>query len=349
MAELSALDTTVAAILADPLAHARKATRAIGHVGAVPADVLAAPGLTATHLPWRVAEPGERARQWVEPSFAPHVWAVVEDWAAGAYDFMDAVVFDRGDDSAQRLYYYLCELQRVGALKGPRPLIWDAAFIPRASSAEHAARAVRKLAGQIGLDDAALAEGIARADRRREWLIAAQAARVGDGARYERLARASLYAPVEDLPPPEPGATAKGRVLLAGSAPADDTVHAAVDATGWAVVAEDHPLALARLGAPIGAASDPAAAIAAHARAASAKRDFGDRAAHIVAAARLARANAVVLWLIEEEEALSWHLPAQAAALTAAGIPHLILTRRAWDGRDGAGEAIARFLEGLTR
>ncbi|WP_315760972.1 2-hydroxyacyl-CoA dehydratase family protein [Sphingomonas sp. Y38-1Y] len=346
---MAELDTAVAAILADPMAHARKAPRAIGFVGDVPADVLAAPGLTAVHLPWRVAEPSERSQQWVEPSFGPHVWAMIEDWADGAYDFMEAVVFGRGDDSAQRLYYYICELQRVGELKGPRPLIWDAAFIPRPSSEAHAARAVRKLAEQLGVDDAGLAEGIVNADHRREWLAAAQASRVGDGARYERLARASLYAPVEDLPLPEAGTAATGRVLLAGSAPADDTLHAAVDATGWAIVAEDHPLSLARLGAPIGDASDPAAAIAAHARAASAaKRGFGDRAAHIVTAAREAKADAVILWLIEEEEALSWHLPAQAAALDAAGIPHLILTRRAWHGRDGAGDTIARFLEGLT-
>ena len=35
-------------------------------------------------------------------------------WLQGDLDHLEAVVFARGDDSGQRLYYYLCELQRRG-------------------------------------------------------------------------------------------------------------------------------------------------------------------------------------------------------------------------------------------
>ena len=46
--------------------------------------------------------------------------SIAEQWLTGELDFLDAVVFPRSDDSAQRLYYYLCELQRRGARAAAR-------------------------------------------------------------------------------------------------------------------------------------------------------------------------------------------------------------------------------------
>jgi hypothetical protein len=57
----------------------------------------------------------------------------------------------------------------------------------------------------------------------------------------------------------------------------------------------------------------------------------------------------VVLWQIEEDDALAWHLPAQRAALARAGVPALVLTRRDWLARDGASEEIGAFLQGIER
>ena len=55
----------------------------------------------------------------------------------GALDFLDAVVLPRSDDSAQRLYYYLCELQRARAMRRAGPLIHDVASIAPPVSFEH--------------------------------------------------------------------------------------------------------------------------------------------------------------------------------------------------------------------
>src|SRR5690606_6215983 len=76
-------------------------------------------------------------------------------------------------------------------------------------------------------------------------------------------------------------------------------------------------------------------------------RDFADRAANVVAAAGSARADAVVLWLTEEDEALAWHVARQRAALSAAQIPHLVLVRRRWDGSDDAAAAMCSYLQEL--
>ena len=67
------------------------------------------------------------------------------------------------------------------------------------------------------------------------------------------------------------------------------------------------------------------------------------------ASLRSAQAGAVVSWLTREEEALSWHVPAQRAALDRAGIAHLELTGRSADADDGAGEEITSFIGGLER
>lgn len=347
---MTRLHDWAAQTLADPLGHARAAPRAIGTLGFdIPEDLLAAPGIAACHLPWRLDRTAPRARQWIEPSFAPWIWSIVEDWAEGRFDFLEAVVFTRGDDSAQRLYYYISELQRVGEIGGPRPLIYDVAMIPKPGSVDRTVQAVRTLAIELGIDAEGLRAGIDAANRRRSAMAALEAGRAGEGALYARAALASLFAPLPEDVEVAAAAPPRGRVLLAGTPTADDRLHRAVDASGWAIVAEAHPLSLLRLGDPITPGDHPFAAVGAHAHALPyGKRSFVDRAAWIVAEARRARADAVVLWLYEEEEALPWHVPGQCRALEAAGIPVLALTRRDWSGDDGAADEITAFLKDLN-
>ena len=346
---MSPLDAQVETILADPLAHARAAARAIGTVGFdVPQDLLAAPGITACHLPWREGMATPRADQWLEPSFAPWTRSIVEDWAEGRFNFMESVVFSRGDDSAQRLYYYISDLQRTGEIGGPRPLIYDLAAIPKPSSEARCVEALRALAAELEIGADALSEGVVRANRQRRWMAAIQAGRGGPGAAYERIGRASLFAPLEEHAVTDVGTEPRMRVLLAGTPTGSDWLHRAVDDTGCAIVAEAHALSLLRLGESIPEDGDPFEAAGRHAhRLPWGKRAFIDRAAWLVEQARQARADAVVLWLYEEEEALPWHVPAQRRALEAAGIPVCVLTRRAWDGSDGAADEIREFLHGI--
>jgi hypothetical protein len=79
----------------------------------------------------------------------------------------------------------------------------------------------------------------------------------------------------------------------------------------------------------------------------SGPRAFVDRAAAIRSQADSAWVDGVIIWLIEQEEALVWELPAQIAALTAAGIATLTLTRRSWECSDGALDEIAAFTHNL--
>lgn len=346
---ISMLDAT----LADPLAPFRAPDRPLAYVGFdVPLDLLLASGRPFCHLPWRKGRATPQADRWLETAFPGWARSIVEDWFAGRFDCFERVIFTRGDDAAQRLYYYLCELQRRGVVGGPKPCIYDVALIPRAASVTHCERALRALMVELDIDAAALIDGIARANRQRAWFARLERERDAAGHLYENIARVALF---RDLSlagnaialTPAPSAR---RLLLAGSVPPDDMFHRMAEACGWNVVHEAHQLTLCRHGAPLrDTGANPLTLLAQHCNSHGAgTRAFSDRAADLVAAAQRAEAGAIVLWLTEEDEALAWHVARQRKALVEAGIPHLVLTRRRWDGSDCAAEEMCRFLQDLT-
>jgi hypothetical protein len=347
---VSPVEMAVDRVLADPLHAARSRTGAIAYVGVdVPSDLLLATGRVTCHLPWRADRATPVADQWLESGFPGWARSMIEDWAAGQFDCFDQVVFSRGEDSIQRLYYYVCELQKRGALGGPKPIIFDIAKIPRESSRRHTVAAVGKLARQLGIDEAGMLAGIARANGRRKLFDRIDAGRETHGSLYERVARATLFADLDSLLETAawPTGTVTGRVLLAGSAPPDDRLHLAVERTGWSVTGEMIERSLTRLGPQTQSNFHNAAEAIAHQLLATSlgPRGFGDAAAALVAAARRARADVVLIWLTREEEALSWHVPAQRERLAAAGIAAHFMTSRSWDATDGASDEIHRFLE----
>jgi hypothetical protein len=283
----------------------------------IPLDLMNATGRFAGPLGWNVDRATPRAAQWLESKFAPWAFSIVEDWAEGAFDDLEAVVFSRGDDNAQRLYYYLCELQRRGLVAGPDPLIFDIARIRRPTSADHTAMAVRRLAGRLGVADGRLEAAIVATNRQRTGGQAAIAGRV---------------------------------CLLAGTPPPDRRLHRAIEAAGFVAVGETLGDLWRAAGPRVDEATgDPCAAIGRQLHALpGGPRGFADPAAAVAVRAGAVAAAAVVLWYTEEDEAQVWHLPAQQAALDAAGVPVLTLTRCNWRATDGAPGRIAAFLRELA-
>lgn len=285
----------------------------------LPHDLFSASGRYAGPLGWRLDRPMPFAAQWMENRFAPWAASILEDWASGAFDAHEAVVFARADDSAQRLYYYLCELRRRGVIAGgPEPLVFDSAQGPRASSLARTAQAVRVLAERLGVDDAALEAGI----------VATNAAR---------------YA----ASPPD--ATAR-TCLLIGTPPPDRTLHAAIEQAGWRADGPTMTEGWADPGAPVHEASgDPCAAIARQVHTSPlGNRAFTDREAALRARIAATGARAAVLWYAEDEEAEVWHLPGQRRVLEAVGLPALAMSRRTWGADPEAAERIGGFLKGLA-
>ncbi len=338
--------------LAEPVAAL--GTDGVGYVGAdVPVEVLLATGRPFGHLPWKSDAATPWADQWLESSFPLWSRSILELWHAGAYDALREVVFTRADDASQRLFYYVRELQRRGKLRGPTPRIFDLALVQRESSLAHSARAVTRLASELGAGADTLAAGMGQGNLMRAQLERLQGARSGHGPWFENLARAVLWTGAGQwleevaLPPP----VERPRVLLAGSFPPDARLHQAVEEGGAAVIAETHGFRLERLGASLTAGDEePARAIARHLIARSVgPRSFHDSAQWIVEQARTHRAAAVVLWLTREDESLAWQLPAQRAALTAAGLPFLALPAAHWLANDGTLDRIRDFCREQAR
>ena len=290
----------------------------IAHVGpGLPQDLLRATGRHAGALRFEPDRPTPRADQWIESKFAPWARSIVEAWAAGAYDSLAQVLFSRVDDSAQRLYYYVCELQRRALVGGPEPLILDIAKIPRPSSLVHTEHAIRQLAERLGVSAPSLLS--------------------------------SVQACNEERTNAAPGSPKTKRCLLAGTPPPDLRLHAAIEQAGFTPVGPTLIETWTALGRPVVIdGSDPFAAVARQVHLdPNGARAFTDAGAALREALAQAEAAAVVLWQTEDDEAQAWHLPAQRAALAQAAVPSLVLTRRDWLACDGAAGEITAFLDGV--
>ncbi len=283
----------------------------------LPHDLLEATGRNGGPLTWNVDRATPAADRWLESKFAPWTRSVLQDWADGALDHLEAVVFSRADDSAQRLYYYLCELRRSGAIKGPEPLVLDIAKSPRASSIARDEVALRKLAERLGVGEAALHSAIAAGNARRAGTVAS---------------------------------TGGGKVcLIAGSPLPDGRMHRMVEQSGWSAIGRTLAEEWGDMEPAVDEGPEPFAALARqlHARHLD-TRGFFDRSGALTEVARRSGAKAAILWLIEEDDTTVWHLPAMRAALETQGLPVMVATRRDWSCRDGIDAEISAFLAGVA-
>lgn len=300
-------------------------TELIAAAGAFPLQLAA--GATSTPL-------GDR---YMEDLFDPIVRAVFEGMLAGRYDLVDAVVLPRTSDSVQRLYYYLCEIRRMGEAKVPEPLLFDLLHTPWYSSAEYNFSRIGEL--KIALErvtgtaatDLALSAAIGAANARRaamrglvalrrqgrvtgvqaNQVFAAKGAMAG--ADFDAALAAVLAAPgpVSDAP----------RVVIAGSPLDTPALHALVEAAGGRVVGDFHEFGEPMIGPDVEAGPAPLRALMAHYhRDVASSRSFPQSPGPLVDFTRACGAAGVIFNFYAEEEALTWEYPAQRRALEAEGI-----------------------------
>lgn len=360
------LETLVTDTLLDPLAAARAyqqtGGRVIGYVGTeIPVELIIAAKAMPLQVPVFGITDFKSANQYLENSFEPAVRAVMERYLQGDLDFLEAIILPRTNDSAQRLYYYLCELRRNNLVGGPTPLIYDLAKIPRDSSLMHSEQATWKLAQTIGAEELALPKAIALRNCRRELFAAVNLARIHHnnllGSFIDRVFRAADLC--EGIPfdmalsdwlerNQRKNSISGSRVMLTGSAPPDERLHRAVESAGGNVVAEFGDFACCGAQLPTIPEEGSFAALALHYHSLTHDpRAFVDRAEKMVMRAQSGQVDGVIQWLTEQEEALVWDVPAQKRALVAAGIPILSMVRRCWDASDGTIDEIISFTKSL--
>jgi benzoyl-CoA reductase/2-hydroxyglutaryl-CoA dehydratase subunit BcrC/BadD/HgdB len=361
---MNAFESKVADALLDPLAraraHAARGRRVIGFVGAeIPVELIIASGAYPVRLASAVDANTDAADKYLESTFMPDVRSIAEQYLQGALNFMHAIILPRSNDSAQRLYYYLSELRTRQFRAAPVPLIFDLAKIPRDTSKLHSRNATQRLAAEISVLSSALPDAIRQRNRRRELFFRAMQMRLHHdsirGSLMDRIFRSADFWDADEFDrefeewlskTSPPGS--RRRLLLIGSTPPDERLHRAVEEGGGNVVSEGDAYASRSVSSPPIPAEGSLDGIADHYHALQVStRAFIDRAAAIKNLALSATASGVIIWLIEEEDALIWDLPAESAALRASGIATLRLVRRRWDLSDGSLEEIKAFTRGL--
>lgn len=359
---IAMLEKIVAKTLLDPLAagrsHSRAGGTAIGYVGfEIPVELILAAGAMPVQLSG-LAHPGsDAADAYLENGFAPSVRVIAEHYLQGNLDFLSHIVLPRSNDSAQRFYYYLCELRRSKKARGPEPLIYDLSKIPRDTSRTYSEQSTRRLASELGTKEADLPKAISQRNQRRWLLKALYDARIHQynlrGSFVDRVYRAADLCDAESfdialsdwLEENRRNTRFNGpRLLFSGSAPPDERLHRAVEAGGGNVVSEFGDFHAHSAQLPVIPEEGSISDISNHYYTLNhGPRAFGDRSRLLLSHARDAGVDGIVQWLIEEEETLVWDVPSQTKVLEEAGIPILSMVRRRWDASDGAADEIVSF------
>ena len=347
-------------LLTDPLQAARAAAsegaRVVGYLGNdVPVSLIIAADALPVRLRGLAQGSTARADQFLESAFLPEMRAIVEQWLSGGLDFIDSVVFPRTDDSAQRLYYYLCELQRRRLCGGPKPLLYDVANIGRSASIDYTRESTWRLALQLGVTGVELVSAVNRVARRDDLLLEIRSRRAANcplpGSLAWQWERASgcdwseaFDATLRRCLDHAPALANPRRILLVGDPPPDDSLHRMIEGKGGSAVVEITECEPGDLPTP--APRIDAVADHHHARRNPVLAMREDT--HWTAKrAQQAGVDAVVFWLIEENESLPWEIARQMRSLQAAGIPALLLSRQPWQGDEASLRQVGEFVGSL--
>lgn len=326
--------------------------RRIGYVGHdVPIELILAAGANPMGIHGRADQHTPRADRFVESTFSPASRSIAEQWLGGELDDLEAVIFSRSDDSAQRLYYYLCELQRRGICGGPTPLMYDIAGCNRASSLAHTIASTRQLAHEVGASTDALTRAIQRVHERTELLAAAIASTLEQpparGSFTQGLARAAdrdwsaRFDQTLRARDPSPARADSRRLMLIGTTPPDESMHEAAERGGANIVVTVNA-ATPQL-SPHGASDgDAFEQIARRCRAYSWRGQLQSPEAFADHATEL-RVAGVILWIVTEDAGLAWAGPRIERALHARGVSVLPLTMQQWNVSAETLDAIAAF------
>jgi 2-hydroxyglutaryl-CoA dehydratase, D-component len=349
----------IATLHRDPLAVARKAAadgrRVVGYLSAhIPVELLLAANAVPVRLRGPAGTPTPRANDYLESSFSPESFAICELFLAGQLDFLDAIVFPRSNDSAQRLYYYLCELQRRKKIAGPTLWLYDVATIARETSKHHTLESTKQLAASLGVDVTQLPNAVDWA-RRRAKLISQLSNSVIEnrvlGSEAQRIVRASEFDWAESFDSDlaawlatKPKGPSRKAILFAGSAPPDDRLHLAVEAAGGTIACDltDTQIEFGGSDVSIEALAER------HQHATSPAQAMARNANWLTNKAQASNTRGAILWLIEEDESLPWELAGQARTLIAANVQVLKLARQTWLANDETLAQIKTFVQTIA-
>ncbi len=326
----------------------------------VPEELLMAAGF----LPIRICGSPDAdlaaADQYVERAFDPLIRAQFAQIVVhGAYRYLDHLVVSKSSDQLVRIFYYLRALRQMEPT-APVPDLYFAELLHTRyrSSALYNRERMREfrqvIQGWRGapISDEALAGAIAVANENRRLLRELAALRVSEalrvsGAEALEVIGASMFLPREEHSRLLQSflSEAQDRLLLSGvrlfvtGSPQDNTqFYELVESCGAVIVAEDHDWGNRHAEGTVDPQADPIDAIVDryHSRTPSASRaSISARVNALVDQVQASRAEGVIAFILQKDDAPAWDYPEQRRALEALGIPMLVVDDQPYPCADG--------------
>jgi hypothetical protein len=298
----------------------------VGHAGPIfPRELALALGCDVRELlPSRRDTAHAILQDWIDEKESAQVRQLIDAALVDGADALDGIVITRAFEPA---YYYLRELQRLGVATLPMLHMFDLVSSRSDRFAEYNRRQVQDLFDMMrritrrDVDQAALRAAIATVNADRQRLRTLHQARL-DGRISGSEALDTILGTSAAGDGPSPAADAAGaRTLLISSEPLlDGALHAAIEAEGFRVVAEDDGSGRFAISDDIDPGDDALEAIARHYAAIPTMRSHTreERLAHIHSV--LSRGVDAVLCLVAtSDQQLGWDIPSLRNEVEAAG------------------------------
>ena len=352
---------------------ARKAAgeRLVGYfLNSVPVELMLAADLSPVRLVGDPARGSVRADAYMEEFFDGEIRAIFEAMLAGDHAAMDLVVIPRSSEVYLQLYYFLLEIPRwEPEAKLPPIHLFDLLQTPRWTSARYDMGRMKAFADRLAeaggatVDDERLAQAIRTVNQVRAlltqvsqlWrgrprcLSGVDALKVIGGVGI--LEREEMVLALEALlaDPPMPLPEGGPRVMIKGSPQHDPRFTALVESCGVSVVAHDHVAGDRLFETPVSTEGNPwEALVHRYQREIPGPRAYPQAREdqRMLALARQAEVDGVVIIHDEWDDTLGWEYPDQKTLLDANGIPSLFLKRQPWftPDEDAQRAAVSAFV-----
>lgn len=328
--------------------------KVVGYIGEnVPEEMLLAAGFFPLRVTGDPSGNIDLANIYMEPVFHPMVRSLFNRLLDGTYAFLDHLVITNSSDVMVRLFIYLREVRRVE----PRPEISDFYFyeflpLKLRTTALYNRDRTRELKSRletwIGEDitDDMLRETISVCNENRKLLREVSLLRTEDRPRisgtealqiigasmfiqkvdHNLLLRQLLFEEVDQLPRRD-GA----RLYVTGSSLDSTWFYEIVESCEATVVGEDSDLGNRYFEGLVDETIPPLDAIVDryHLRTGSPSRSLiQERVDYVVSRATEARADGVICFVTEDDDAPAWDYPEQKRALETLGIPTIFIDRQ---------------------
>lgn len=351
------------AVTAAVALRAATGRKIVGYLGAgVPIEIIEAAGL----IPFRIGvfQPSLKSvERFLEMGDSDVVAQLANAMLDDSYAFLDHVVVGNTPTFNITLFHFVRESRRLDPSFPAPPMTFHEMHHGESETiAAFNVESCRRLADQLSaigtkVTDASLRAAIEKTNARRQELARLRALRrqspcaSGTDA-LTALTRWQLFTE-QPLADPPLQTRELPRVLFSGSDVGHFDHYSIVESAGCTIIADDHDWGEEALLSAVDTRSDPFIAIAtryANQTPRSARWSREKRITSLVKRAVEAKANGVVFWISDEDQASSWDVPALTDALAAQGIATLDLGKQpAFDFDDAAIVAkLRRWLYGLS-